>query len=191
MTPVRIGAGEIVHGEVRDPRISLQENASETDVLSGKGPAVLTRNSSEFDVGARLASLRAGRGQSQGTTARLADLSAAYLSRIETGRVHPTFATVIRVLDALHADLGELHALEGPRPRGHPACPVTDQGHCLLGIVRGAAEVVRADGREAYSPREIRILRDLAAFMRTATPQRLRVIEMLLQELIGRPAAAP
>ena len=151
------------------------------------GPGVLTRNPSEVDVGARLASLRAGRGQSQGTTARLAELSPAYLSRIETGRVHPTFATVVRVLDALHADLGDLQAIEDARPRGRAVCPVTAQGHCLVEIVRGAAEVARADGREVYSAREIRMLRDLATFMRTGTAERVRAIEMLLAELIGRP----
>ena len=150
---------------------------------------MLTSISSELDLGARLASLRAGRGQSQGTTARLARLSPAYLSRIETGRVRPTFATVVRVLDALHADLVDLQTLESVRPHGGPACPVTAQGRCLLGIMRGTAEVVRADGREAYSLREIQMLRDLATFMRTATPQRVHAIEMLLQELIGRPAA--
>jgi len=149
----------------------------------------MTRNPPQFDVGGRLASLRSGRGQSQGTTARLADLSPAYLSRIETGRVNPTFATVVRVLDALHADIRDLAALDDARPRGRPGCPVTAQGRCLLGIVRGAAEVIRADGREAYSPREIQILRDVATFMRTATPERVRAIETLLQELIGRPAA--
>ena len=152
-----------------------------------RGPRALSRNPSQVDVGGRLASLRAGRGQSQGTTARLAELSPAYLSRIETGRVHPTFATVVRVLDALHADLGDLQALEDARPRGHLACPVTAHGHCLLGIVRGAAEVARADGREVYSAREVQMLRDLATFMRTGTPDRVRAIEMLLAELIGRP----
>ena len=64
---------------------------------------------------------------------------------------------------------------------------MTAQGGCLLGVVRGAAEIARADGREAYSPREIQILHDVATFMRTATPQRVRVIEVLLQELIGAP----
>jgi transcriptional regulator with XRE-family HTH domain len=146
----------------------------------------MTRNTSEFDVGARLASLRAGRGQSQSTTARLAELSPAYLSRIESGHVHPTFATVLRVLDALRADLPDLRAADDVRPRSRPACPVTAHGGCLLELTRAGAEVARADGRETYTLREIQILRDLAAFMRSAAPERVRAIEMLLQELLRR-----
>jgi hypothetical protein len=34
--------------------------------------------------------------------------------------------------------------------------------------------------------REVQILRDLATFMRKATPERVRAIEMLLQELLGK-----
>jgi transcriptional regulator with XRE-family HTH domain len=146
----------------------------------------MTRNSSEFNVGARLASVRALRGQSQGTTARLAELSPAYLSRIESGHVHPTFATVLRVLDALRADFSDLRAGDDLRPHAHASCPVTGRGGCLLELIRSGAEVARAEGREAYSIREIQILRDLAAFMRTAAPERVRAIEMLLQELLRK-----
>jgi transcriptional regulator with XRE-family HTH domain len=144
----------------------------------------MTRNSPEFEVGPRLAGIRASRGLSQGTTARLADLAPAYLSRIETGHVHPTFTTVMRVLDALHADLDDLRAPDDVRPRSHPACPVTAHGGCLLELMRTSAEVARADGREVYSIREVQLLRDLATFMRTATPERVRSIEMLLRELL-------
>ena len=146
----------------------------------------MTRNSSEFNVGARLASLRAARGQSQGTTARLAELSPAHLSRIETGHVRPTFATVLRVLGALHAGFGDLRGGDDVRPQAHPGCPVTGHGGCLLEMIRTGAEVARAEGHEAYSIREIQILRDLATFMRTAPPERVRAIEMLLQELLRK-----
>jgi transcriptional regulator with XRE-family HTH domain len=150
------------------------------------GGAALTRNSTEFEIGPRLAGIRASRGLSQGSAARLADLAPAYLSRIETGHIHPTFTTVLRVLDALHADLDDLRAPDAVRPRHHAACPVTARGGCLLELTRTTAEVARAEGREAYSLREVQILRDLATFMRTAPPERVRAIEMLLQELLSK-----
>jgi len=150
------------------------------------GGLAMTRNSSELDVGARLAAIRAQRGLSQGTTSRLAGLAPAYLSRIETGHVHPTFTTVMRVLDALHAELEDLRAPDDVRPRSHPACPITAHGHCLLELLRTDAEVARSEGREVYSMREVRILQDVATFMRKATPERVRAIEMLLQELLAR-----
>jgi hypothetical protein len=50
--------------------------------------------------------------------------------------------------------------------------------------MRTSAEVARSEGREAYSLREVQILRELLTFMRAATPERVRAIEMLLQELL-------
>ena len=146
----------------------------------------MTRNSPKFDVGARFAAIRSRRGLSQGTASRLAGLAPAYLSRIETGHVNPTFTTVMRLLDALHADLEDLRAPDHVRPPNRPACPLTARGACLLELMRTDAEVVRAEGREVYSIREVRILQDLASFMRKATPERVRAIEMLLQELLGK-----
>lgn len=146
----------------------------------------LTRNSSVFDVGTRLAAIRAQRGLSQGTASRLAGIAPAYLSRIETGAVHPTFGTVMRILDALHADLDDLRAPDEVRPPDRPACPITARGQCLLEVVRTEAEVSRSEGREVYTMRELGILKDLATFMRKGTAERVRAIEMLLQELIGK-----
>jgi len=145
----------------------------------------MTRNSSAIEIGPRLAAIRASHGLSQGTTARLAGLAPAYLSRIETGRVHPTFTTVMRVLEALHADLDDLHAPDSHEHR-HPVCPVSSRGECMLQLIRATAEVGRAEGREAYSPREINILRSLATFMRTGAPERVRAVELLLQELLDK-----
>ena len=145
----------------------------------------MARNSSEFEIGPRLAAIRASNGLSQGTTARLAGLAPAYLSRIETGRVHPTFTTVMRVLEALHADLDDLHAPDSHEHR-HPVCPMSASGDCLLKLIRGSADVARAEGREVYTLREINILRSLTRFMRTGAPERVRAVELLLQELLDK-----
>lgn len=144
----------------------------------------LTRNSSEIDLGPRLASVRARRGLSQGTVARLAGLPASYLSRIETGHVHPTFGTVKRVLDAMHSGFEEITAPDDLRPTLATVCPVTGEGQCLLELIRSEIEVARAEGREVYSLREVKLLRGLARFMRKASPERVRAIEMLLEELL-------
>lgn len=53
-------------------------------------------------------------------------------------------------------------------------------------MIRTGAEVARAEGHEVYSMREVQILHDLATFMRKATPERVRAIEMLVQELVGK-----
>ena len=153
------------------------------------GGPVLTRNSSEFEVGGRLAAIRSRRGLSQGTVARLAGIPPSYLSRIETGHVHPTFSTVLRLMGALHAELDELSDPDAIHPLRHAACPVTAQGRCLLELIRTETQVARAEGREVYSLRELRLLQELAAFMRKGRPDRVRAIEMLIEELIEKPTA--
>jgi transcriptional regulator with XRE-family HTH domain len=146
----------------------------------------MARNSSEFDLGARLAAIRARHGVSQGTAARRAELAPAYLSRIENGHVQPTFATVRRVLEALHANLDELRSPDDEAHDHRPGCPVTDSGCCLVRLTRGNAEVARAEGKEVYAQREVRLLNRLARFMRDATPERVRAIEMLVEELLEK-----
>ena len=90
------------------------------------------------------------------------------------------------MLDALHADLEELRSPDdGPAPH-RPGCPVTASACCLVRLVRGNAEVARAEGKEVYTQREVRLLNRLARFMRDATPERVRSIEMLVEELIEK-----
>jgi len=146
----------------------------------------MTRNSSEVHIGPRLASLRAQRGVSQGAVARRAEIAPSYLSRIETGRVQPTLPMLLRILDALHADLTDLRSPGADKRPTTAPCPVSGQGACLLELVRREADVARAEGREVYSVREVRLLHDLAGWMRKATPERVRAIEMLIAELIAR-----
>jgi transcriptional regulator with XRE-family HTH domain len=150
------------------------------------GGQAMTRNSSELHVGARLAALRAQRGVSQGMVARHAEIAPSYLSRIETGRVQPSLPMLMRILDALHADLTDLRSPGGEKRPPTAACPVSGRGVCLLELVRREAEVARAEGREVYSIREVHLLHDLAAWMRKAAPERVRAIEMLIGELIDK-----
>jgi transcriptional regulator with XRE-family HTH domain len=150
------------------------------------GTPAMTRNSSELHVGARLAALRAQRGVSQGMVARRAEIAPSYLSRIETGRVQPSLPMLLRILDALHADLTDLRSPGGDKRPPTASCPVSGKGVCLLELVRREADVARAEGREVYSIREVNLLHDLAAWMRKASPERVRAIELLIGELLEK-----
>jgi transcriptional regulator with XRE-family HTH domain len=128
-------------------------------------------------VGRRLASARLMRGIAQAEIARRAEIAPAYLSRVETGKIQPTFRTVMHIASALGADLSEI---AGPTPEGtHPKgpCPVTTKGKCLLDLI--ASE---RDG-EHYSPREIRLIRRFAAWLKSSRSDRIRAMEVLLEDL--------
>ncbi len=140
-------------------------------------------------VGARLRSARVRRELSQRTAARRAGVAASYLSRIENGHIHPSFGTVHRIAQAISADMEEI---VGPQPKGdRRGCPVTSHGRCLLDVIRDHPAATIVPHGEHYTSREIKLLRQLAKWMKTAQPDRLRAMEILIEEMgVSPPAAA-
>lgn len=138
----------------------------------------MTPETSRPEVGRRLAAARLQRGLTQKTLARDAGLAPSYLSRIENGRVRPTFETVMQIVRALGADAAEI---VGPatakRDRRHGPCPVTPGGQCLVDLIRPAADP------EHYTPREVRLIRRFAAWLKQAPPNRVRAMEILFTDL--------
>lgn len=135
------------------------------------------------EVGQRLSAARHTRGLSQATVARRAGIAASYLSRIENGKVQPTYVTLMRIVRALRVDLDRI-LVERPEPARSKPCPISPDGRCMLDLIRGQTEVWRDPHGEFYSAREVRVLRKLAAWMRAAKPERLRAIEVLLEDLM-------
>lgn len=137
-------------------------------------------------VGRRLAGARLHRGLSQGTVARLARIAPSYLSRIETGKVQPTLRTVLRIAGALRVPVETLLAGVGPRERGgHPPCPVTASGDCLIDLIRLRRGEPEGADAEFFTPRQIQLLRRFAAWLRRVPPSQLGAVEVVLQHLLG------
>lgn len=118
--------------------------------------------------------------------ARLAGVAPSYLSRVENGRVQPTFPTLWKILRALRADFGELLGPESAKELRAGGCPVSRNGRCLLDLVRSDQEVARDVTRQLYSAREVRLLGRFADWMKTAPPERVQAIEVLLEALETR-----
>jgi len=133
------------------------------------------------DVGQRLAAARMQRGLTQGELARAAGLAPSYLSRLENGKVQPTFKKVMHIVDVLGADVTEL---VGPSPRGgryRGPCPVTTGGRCLVDLI----SIEPGADPERYSPREVRLIRRFARWLKHRPPNRARAMEILLDDLLG------
>jgi len=128
-------------------------------------------------VGQRLAAARLQRGLAQGDVARAAGFAPSYLSRIETGKVQPTFRTVMRIVRTLGADVSEVAAPDAREDASRGPCPVTARGHCLIDLVGPIGDA------ERYSPAEIRLLRRFAVWMKQAKADRVRAMELLLGDL--------
>ncbi len=142
----------------------------------------MSEDVSSPNIGRRLCAARLRRGLSQGTVARLAGIGASYVSRIETGKIQPSFRTVVRLQRAIKADLEEL---AGPQPdrRHRGLCPISSRGSCLLDLIRPEMDAEHKPRSESYTPRQIRLLRSMAHWVRTAPADRLRAMEILLKDL--------
>ena len=134
----------------------------------------------ETKIGRRLGALRARRGLSQGTVARMSGIAPSYLSRVESGKVQPTFPTLWRIMSALRADFAELLGPESAKESRRGGCPVSGNGQCLLDLLRSEQEVAQDPTRKLYTAREVRFLGRVSAWMKRAPADRLRALETIL-----------
>ena len=81
----------------------------------------MPRASKSPDVGQRIAANRIRRGLSQTLVSRRTGLDPSYLSRIETGKVHPTVRTAMKIAAAMQITPGELLGRPPPAGRNAPA----------------------------------------------------------------------
>ncbi len=143
-------------------------------------------SSEEVHIGKRITSRRLQRGLSQGVVSRRAGIDPSYLSRIETGKVHPTVRTANRIAGALNVSLGELLGPLPPARKAHP-CPVTAGGRCLMDLLDTGRDETAAPKPESYSPRQLRLLRRFTHVLQEGSPEVLRAFEVFFSQTLGLP----
>lgn len=141
----------------------------------------MERSSQLESVGRALRLLRMRRGRKQYTVAQSAGITKAMLSAYETGKRLPSLATLGALLDALGADLGDLHRAliadrredemfggappEEPRPAGPRAADgdlYPDPREAPAGEIGEAPDVYRILGvRSALSPGQERAFAEM------------------------------
>jgi transcriptional regulator with XRE-family HTH domain len=135
--------------------------------------------SDDHDLGRRIAVWRVQRGRSQVELSRRAGIHATYLSRIETGKVHPTVRTVMRIASALQVSVNDL-AGPSPATEKKKPCPATSSGRCLLDLIDTGSNLEGDSDEESYSPRQIRLLRRFMEILRQSSPSVLSAHEVIL-----------
>lgn len=143
----------------------------------------MTQKTKDLDVGQRISAWRRQRGLAQGVVSRRAGIDPSYLSRIETGKVHPTVRTAMRVASALRVSLNDLL---GPSPasgRDHP-CPVSMSGRCVMDLIDTGSQHGRLGPGERYTPRQLRLLRRFTVLLQRGNPNVLKALEVLVGEIL-------
>jgi len=130
-----------------------------------------------------LAAARLRRGRSQATVAHDAGIAPSYLSRIETGKVQPTYRTLARVARAIGMHFDEL-AEFGAEGRNHGGrCPISEHGHCLLDLIRSDSKLARERHEDFFTVRQVKLLRRFAHWLHTIPPDRQFAMEVLIEDL--------
>ncbi len=142
----------------------------------------MDKKEQEADIGKRISACRSQRGLSQATVARRAGIDPSYLSRIETGRVHPTVRMATRISTALRVPMEDLLG-QSPPDRKHQPCPVTRSGRCLMDLLDTGAGGPSLDP-EAYTPRQIKLLRRFTTVLQKSSPNLQRALEVLFSEIL-------
>jgi transcriptional regulator with XRE-family HTH domain len=112
--------------------------------------------------------------------ARLAGLDASYLSRIETGKVHPTVRMVQRIAAALRISFPELMGPSPPERKDRP-CPVSPSGLCFMDLLdSGPGSALDVD---KYTRRQLRLLQQFAELVQSSNPSLMKAFETLFGKL--------
>ncbi len=141
----------------------------------------MARQTEAVGIGRRIAAMRKRRGYSQATVSRRAGIDPSYLSRLETGRIHPTVRTAMRIARALRVPIEDLLGPTPPQRKSLP-CPVSQSGQCLMDLIEIGHEEAGAKP-ERYTPRQLRLMRRFAALIRSRDPDILKAFETLLTQM--------
>jgi transcriptional regulator with XRE-family HTH domain len=134
-------------------------------------------------IGQRLAAARLQRGRTQAEVARSAGIAPSYLSRVETGKIQPTFRTLNRIARAMEMHFDELEAFETGGHAHGVRCPISEHGDCMLDMIHAVGESHPQSGEEFYSSRQIKLLRRFAQWMRRVPVDRIYAMEIMLEDL--------
>ena len=134
-------------------------------------------------IGQRLAAARLQRGRTQAEVARSAGIAPSYLSRVETGKIQPTFRTLNRIASAMGMHFDELEAFETEGHARGVRCPISERGDCMLDMIHAGGEMDPQSAAEFYTPRQVKLLRRFAHWLRSVPADRIYAMEIMLEDL--------
>jgi len=136
-----------------------------------------------MSIGTRIVLIRNQKGMTQQDLSKLTGLAASYLSRVENRRLEPSPRTLRKIAGALAVPMSELFQ-EQSAQLGTVQCVVTTTGRCIGEMLRSAHGQPADSSHEAYSPRQLQLLRIANYLIETGDTRLLDSLEVLLGALL-------
>ena len=179
----------VPHGQfIRLKRVYTLVNEAAVPCLGWTAPSAWRRCGSimilQPKIGQRLATARLRRSRSQASVARDAGIAPSYLSRIETGKIQPTYRTLSRIARAMDVRLDELVPFNPAEHRRGSGCPISQNGDCLLDLIWREGYAARGPRGEGFTVSQIRLIREFALFVRRIPADRQYALTVLMTDLL-------
>jgi transcriptional regulator with XRE-family HTH domain len=139
-------------------------------------------------IGTRIIQARNLRNMSQRELSERSGIASSYLSRIENRRLEPRPKTLRRIAEALGVPLSELFR-EGRAGQAVSRCALTVSGNCIMELLRSRRGQVQRPEIEAFSPRQLQLLRMATYLVQSGNARLLDTLEVLLNALLASPGA--
>jgi transcriptional regulator with XRE-family HTH domain len=137
-----------------------------------------------MSIGTRIIQARNQRNMTQRELSARSGIASSYLSRIENRRLEPRPKTLRRIAEALGVPLSELFR-EGHGGQAVPRCAITASGNCLMEGLRSRRPKVQRAEIEAFSRRQLQLLRMACYLIQTANSRLLDTLDVLLGALLA------
>jgi len=136
-----------------------------------------------MSIGTRILVVRNQKGMTQQDLSKRTGLAASYLSRVENRRLEPGARTLRKIAAALAVPVSELFQ-EPPLKLGTLQCLITSSGKCVGDLQRSTSARRPDASQEAYSPRQLQLLRMANYLIETGDARLLDSLEVLLGALL-------
>ena len=137
-----------------------------------------------MSIGTRVMQIRSQKGLSQRQLSQRSGIAGSYLSRIENRHLEPRPKTLRRIAGALEVPLAEFFREHDERLGSEP-CVITPSGKCLMDMLRPGHGKPASPAAEAYTPRQLSLLRLAAYVIESGDARLLDALEVLLGALLA------
>lgn len=137
-----------------------------------------------MSIGTRIIQARNQRNMNQRELSERSGIASSYLSRIENRRLEPRPKTLRRIAAALGVSLSELFRDE-PSGGAVSRCAITVSGDCVMDLLRSRRRKTQRPGMEAFSPRQLQLLRMASYLVETGNTRLLDTLDTLFSALLA------